>query len=124
MAKMGRPLKEIDKKQFEYLCSIQCTEEEIAGMYDCSIDTVNNWCKRIYNETFSDAFKRFSAPGKISIRRNQFKLGEKSVPMAIWLGKQYLGQAEKVETQQTISDDGFIEALEKKVDNSDWNEAG
>ena len=28
----------------------------------------------------------------MSIRRNQAKLGEKSAAMAIWLGKQYLGQ--------------------------------
>ena len=28
----------------------------------------------------------------ISLRRSQFKLAEKNATMAIWLGKQYLGQ--------------------------------
>lgn len=31
---------------------------------------------------------------KIKLRRNQLKLSEKSAAMAIWLGKQYLGQRE------------------------------
>ena len=29
--RMGRPKIEIDKDQFEKLCNIQCTKEEIAG---------------------------------------------------------------------------------------------
>ena len=32
MAKTGRPKIEIDQKQFEGLCAIFCTEEEIAEM--------------------------------------------------------------------------------------------
>lgn len=31
---------------------------------------------------------------KIKLRRNQIKLSEKSASMAIWLGKQLLGQVE------------------------------
>lgn len=31
---MARPLKEIDKKQFENLCGLQCTLEEICGFFD------------------------------------------------------------------------------------------
>lgn len=34
---------------------------------------------------------------KIKLRRNQLKLSEKSAAMAIWLGKQYLGQCEMIE---------------------------
>ena len=28
---MGRPKKEIDQRQFENLCGLQCTQEEICG---------------------------------------------------------------------------------------------
>ena len=35
---MGRPKKEIDKKIFENLCGLQCTLEEIAGVFDCSAE--------------------------------------------------------------------------------------
>lgn len=103
MARMGRPMIPIDKKEFENLCSIQCTKEEIAGVFDCSEDTIENFCKRTYvlddgkPATFSAVFKKYSAGGKASLRRTQFKLAERSASMAIFLGKQYLGQTDKVE---------------------------
>lgn len=96
----GRPRKEIDQKTFENLCKIQCTESEIAGIFECSIDTVNLWCKRTFGMTFTDTYKRFSDQGKASLRRTQFKLAEKNPSMAIFLGKNLLGQTDKVE--QTI----------------------
>ncbi len=91
---MARPVKNIDKKQFEYLCSIMCTENEIAGLFDCSIDTINRWCKKTYGCSFADIYKNKSATGKISLRRHQFALAENNPSMAIWLGKQYLNQRE------------------------------
>lgn len=95
--KMGRPLKHIDKTDFEKLCLLQCTLDEIAGFFDCHEDTVQAWCKRTYGTTFSGIFKRKSAGGKVSLRRTQFKLAEKSPAMAIFLGKQYLGQRDTVD---------------------------
>lgn len=97
MAKMGRPRIQIDEDQFKKLCAMQCTEEEIASFFNCSVDTIENWCKRTYATTFSDVFKRFSATGKMALRRYQFKLAEKNVAMAIFLGKNWLGQTDHVE---------------------------
>ena len=97
MPRTGRPKKEIDKAQFEKLCGIQCTLVEIAGMFDCCEDTIENWCKKTYKQTFSEVYKTYSAPGKISLRRAQFRLAERNAAMAIWLGKQYLGQKDIVE---------------------------
>ena len=42
---------------------------------------------------------------KISLRKNQLKLSEKSAAMAIFLGKQYLGQRDVVEYNQGITDE-------------------
>lgn len=92
MAKMGRPQIEIDAKQFESLCGLQCTLAEIASFFQCSEDTVERWCKRTYELTFADAYKKHSAKGKMSLRRAQFRLAETNATMAIFLGKQYLGQ--------------------------------
>jgi hypothetical protein len=92
VARTGRPKIEIDEEQFEKLCGLQCTEEEIADFFNCSIDTVLRWCKETYGATFADAYKKHSSAGKISLRRNQFALSKKSATMAIWLGKQMLGQ--------------------------------
>lgn len=114
VAKMGRPLKEIDQKTFENLCGIQCTKEEIAGWFRCSEDTIERWCKRTYGATFAVVFKMHSGQGKISLRRAQFQLAEKHPAMAIWLGKQYLGQTERLE----VAHDGLdrIEALMNQLD--------
>lgn len=89
---VARPRKEFDQTQFEKLCAIQCTEVEIAAWFDMSIDTLNARCHETYGECFADVFKKHSVDGKMSIRRNQFRLSEKNTAMAIWLGKQYLGQ--------------------------------
>lgn len=92
----GRPRIEIDKTNFIKLCEIQCTLSEIAGFFDCSEDTIERWCKREFEETFADVFKKHSAKGKISLRRYQFRLAEKSAAMAIFLGKNLLGQKDIV----------------------------
>ena len=107
---MARPKKEINRDNFEKLCGIQCTLNEIASFFDCSEDTIERWCKRTYKEGFADIYKKKSASGRISLRRLQFKLAEKSVPMAIFLGKQYLGQSDKVEqTVSSINEDAKAE---------------
>lgn len=113
--KMGRPKKEIDIANFEKLCSMMCTEEEIAGFFDCSIDTVDRFCKKEYKTTFADIYKTLSVKGKIALRRNQFRLSETNTSMAIWLGKQYLGQKDvtDIDLNANIPSDGLFEALHK-----------
>ncbi len=110
---MGRPKIVIKADQFEYLCSIMCTEEEIAGIFQCSVDTICNWCKEHYGLTFSEAYKNFSAQGKMSLRRFQFRMAEKNAAMAIWLGKQYLGQTDKQEVSIAAKDDETLKEMEK-----------
>lgn len=102
---MGRPHKEIDKKQFESLCGIQCTLEEVCDFFDVTDKTLNAWCKRTYGKTFSEVFRKKRGIGKISLRRAQFQLAQKNAAMAIWLGRQYLGQTDHpqdaVDTEDT-----------------------
>lgn len=117
MAKMGRPQKEIDKDQFEKLCYLQCTLLEIASFFNCSDDTIENWCKRTYVDengkpmTFSEVYKIHSAGGKISIRRWQFKMAEHNPGMAMFLGKVLLGQRETVDVSLEARDSKDVEAL-------------
>lgn len=103
---MARPLKEIDKKQFENLCGLQCTKEEICSFFDLTDKTLESWCKREYGLGFSEVFRQKRGKGKISLRRAQFRLAEKNANMAIWLGKQYLDQKDRIE-------DGNKDALAK-----------
>lgn len=100
---MARPKKEIDRKQFENLCGLQCTKEEICAFFEITDKTLDAWCKREYKESFSVIFSQKRGKGKISLRRNQFRLAEKNANMAIWLGKQYLDQKDKIEDTTNIS---------------------
>lgn len=122
MAKMGRPRKEIDAKQFESLCAMMCTEEEIASFFDCSVDTIERWCKREYGERFAEVYKVKSSNGKIALRRYQFELAKKSTAMAIFLGKNYLGQKDSVEYEDKESLarlDAILEGLRKDAAKSE-----
>jgi hypothetical protein len=91
---MARPRKEIDMEQFEKLCGLQCTEEEICNWFDITDKTLSSWCKSTYGSGFSEVYAKKRALGKISLRRAQFRLAEKSAAMAIFLGKNYLGQTD------------------------------
>lgn len=107
----GRPPKEINQKQFEALCKIQCTEEEICSVLGVDEATLIKWCKATYGETFSKIFKDKKLGGKASLRRTQWKLAEKNVKMSIWLGKQYLGQSEQIQTHEAQRTQETIEGL-------------
>ena len=90
--------KQIDYDTLKRLCHIHCTGEECAAILEIDYDTLNNRLKDDGNGGFSEYFKKHSASGKASLRRRQFKTAEDgNVTMQIWLGKQYLGQADKVE---------------------------
>ena len=124
----GRPRKEFDKKTFEDLCSLGCSQEEICWFFrdekgkPANIDTLSRWCVRTYKMTFQEYFKKTGLMGlKIKLRRNQFKLSEKSAAMAIFLGKQYLGQKDDPDVNLAdIPDDGFTAAI-KGTAESDWS---
>lgn len=88
---MARPKKEIDYEVVEKLASIQCTQEEIANFLNLSVRTLQR------DEEFCRIYKKGQDNGKMSLRRYQFKLAEKNTSMAIWLGKQYLGQKDIIE---------------------------
>lgn len=109
--KGGRPFKEIPQKEFEKLCAMQCTKEEICGFFDITDKTLDRWVKRTYKQSYSEVYRQKRANGRISLRRSQFKLAEKSAAMAIFLGKNYLGQSDKETQPEEHTDDGFMDAL-------------
>ena len=83
MAKMGRPKKQIDQKNFESLCALQCTLEEINEFFGITHKTLERWCKETYGETFSHVFAKKRIAGKISLRRAGFELAKKNA--AVWI---------------------------------------
>lgn len=89
MALRGRPRLELDTKQIELLAGCFCTNEEIAGKLGCSADTLVN--------NYSESLKKGRDNAKASLRVMQFQLAKKNAAMAIFLGKNYLGQRDKHE---------------------------
>ena len=86
----GRKPVQMDLVQLEKLAALQCTDEEIAAWFGVSARTME---KRRQQPEFAGALKRGRARGRISVRRAQMKLlAEGSASIAIWLGKQLLGQ--------------------------------
>lgn len=90
---MARPKFQIDYEAVRKLSSIQCTQQEIASFLGCSTDTLQR------DAEFCDIYKKGLENGKMSLRRIQFKHAEKNASMAIFLGKQYLGQRDNPEIQ-------------------------
>jgi hypothetical protein len=86
----GRKPVKIDLVELEKLCSVNCTDEEIAAWFSLSTRTIESRRKQ---PKFAEVMNRGRAKGRISVRRAQMKLLESgNGTMGIWLGKQLLGQ--------------------------------
>lgn len=122
--KMGRPLKDFDKKAFCDLVGLGCTQEEICWYFrdenqkPANIDTLTRWCKREFGMTFQEFFKQSGLMyTKISLRRHQLDLSKKSSAMAIFLGKNYLGQTDTVTNQVQLVEDDPLSIAFKELSN-------
>lgn len=99
----GRPRKEIDIAELEKLCHLQATASECASWFDVSEDTIDRRLKEEGWGGFADFYKKHSEGGHISLRRAQWQaaVDDRNVTMLIWMGKQALGQKDKVENEHT-----------------------
>lgn len=103
MAKTGPkgPTKPLSDDEFEMLVSmirIQCTRDEIAGVLNMSDDTLNRRIAERGEGNFAALYEKHSSEGKTSLRRMQWKAAQSgNVTMQIWLGKQMLGQRDKLD---------------------------
>jgi hypothetical protein len=80
------------------MCRINCTQAEIADVLQVSVDTLERRVLEDFGVNFAEYYKRFQGQGKMSLRRLQWNNAKKgNVTMQIFLGKQYLGQSDKVE---------------------------
>ena len=95
-------------------------------MLSCSIDTLERWCKRTYDKGFADIFEDKKSRGKVSLRRLQWKLAEKSPAMAIFLGKNYLSQRDEqdVKLKGKIGSTTLAELMMEDYDGADTNAQG
>lgn len=110
--KGGRPKFIIDYDTVERLASIMCTQKEIASFLGCSVRTLQR------DEKFSRTYKKGLDKGKMSLRRKQFNMSDSNPTMAIWLGKQYLGQSDVVRQDVRVEErqDDKVKQMQEYID--------
>jgi hypothetical protein len=94
---MGRPQIEIDEGLVYDLARLHIPTKDIANVVGCSVTTLNDRFRSIIDKGVSE--------GKNNLRRLQWKAAESgNVTMLIWLGKQVLGQSDKVQNENMNTD--------------------
>ena len=99
----GRPPIEVDPVEFEKLAALHCTQPDIAGWLGIHITTLEK--KLASNDLYDTKYGKITlrelleigqGRGRVSVRRMQMSLLEKgNATMAIWLGKNLLGQSDE-----------------------------
>lgn len=88
----GRPRKQIDREAIRKLAALHCTLEEIAAFVGCSTDTIQR--------NYAAEVDKGRQEGKKQLRDWQIAAARKgNVAMLIFLGKQYLGQSDKIKNE-------------------------
>jgi len=90
----GRKKIPIDLSKVQTLAEIFCTQEEISAVLGISVDTL------LRSKEFCETYKKGILTAKGNLRSIQFAQAYKNPIMAIWLGKQYLGQRDIIEEKQ------------------------
>jgi len=87
---VARPKKPIDENLVEKLARVGCSNESIAIQVGCSVDTLTR--------RYAELLQKSREGLKTQLRIWQLEAAKKgNTAMLIWLGKQMLGQTEKVE---------------------------
>lgn len=95
-----------------------CTNEEMARVFGCHLDTIEAYMRDEESEFFRIYWLNYSEINK-SLRRKQIaKAMTGSDKMLIWMGKQRLNQADKKEITGKDGKDlgaGLVEQAEKSI---------
>jgi hypothetical protein len=92
---MGRPKLDIDGVEVGKLARMGASNVDIADFFGCDEGTIRR--------RFSEILTKGRAERKIALRVWQWKAAEAgNVAMLIWLGKQELGQADRVEAKHEV----------------------
>ena len=101
----GRPPKLVENaetlERIKQLAGLQLTQVEAAGVMLVAVSTFKAFLQK--SALAREAWEIGEGSGKASVKRAQFVMAHRSATMAIWWGKQHLGQSDKVETENNHS---------------------
>lgn len=104
----GPPPIVVDEEILKGLAAIQCTMEEMSAVLGCSVDTLER--------RYADVIRKAKEQGKSSLRRKQYQVALSGNPtMLIWMGKNVLGQTDKVAQEVTGAGGGPIQIQDARV---------
>lgn len=111
---MARPRQQRKKivriSEIRALSELQCSEAEAAAALKISLKTFREMLR--IDVKAKEAWEDGRQLGRVSIRRKQFALADRHPQMAIFLGKQYLGQSDVSVVEHSGRDGGPIKTLD------------
>jgi len=87
-----REKKPVDWDMVKKLSQIQCTQEEICSFLEIGAETLRVASHEVFGCAPGEMLAEWRQGGNCSLRRKQWQLADTSAAVAIFLGKQYLGQ--------------------------------
>ncbi len=108
---MARPSKNLEKMQFDGWDQLDALIVWASQEYCCeklgvNTDTLAKYIKEKHNCSFSEYKRKRQEPMRINLLKKQYDVAMNgNVSMLIWLGKQHLGQKDKIEQSNVESVD-------------------
>lgn len=98
---IGRPKKKLDIKEINKLIDNQLSERAIADIAGCALSTIQSRFRSKLQKRKNEAIKARVALRQ-ELRKAQWEaaIKDKNPVMLIWMGKNELGQADKIETTE------------------------
>lgn len=109
----------VDWGLVERCAQIDCTQEEIAAVIGCSLDTVERRCEEDNGIKFAEYYKEKKLGGRASLRRQGYKHAEKSAAVWIFLAKNRLGMRDNPEPTETNNKGLIVDALDEAAEDKD-----
>lgn len=97
--KTGPKPRTYDWQKIANMFAIGCNMEEVANVEGISSDYLRIACERENHMTLKQFMMKHRDTGKLSLRRAQYRsaIEKGNVAMQIWLGKNWLGQSDKID---------------------------
>lgn len=117
---VGRPRIELDPKQAKIFGYFRATYDTMAEQMECHVDTIRQAMQDDKSE-FSKEYKKGFSGMKMKLSEAQVKtaIEDRNPTLLVWLGKQYLGQKDMPESENTetkIIGFKFVEIKENAKD--------
>lgn len=110
---MARPKLKIDVAELEKLCTMQCTDEEVAAFLGISVKTLE---RRKHIKTFADTMEKAKSKGRVSVRRMLFSQAAKgNIAATIFLAKNVLGYRDALRNEHSVQEGTELQMVIRSV---------